>query len=73
MRVYLDHNATTPLRDEVVDAIRAGMDEALSDLMEAADNPNSARLRSVDRAEMDRDYFGRALRSVRPTREVNNC
>jgi hypothetical protein len=59
--------------DEVADAIRAGMDEALSDLMEAAHNPNTARLRHVDRAEMDRDYFGRALRSIRPTREINSC
>jgi hypothetical protein len=50
--------------DEIAEAIRAGVDDALSDLMEAASqwvDPDPSHLR---RAAMDRDYFGRAMRSL---------
>ena len=49
------------LSDAVTDAIQHGMDDALSDLLEAAADPGASRLAHVRRAEMDRDYFGRAL------------
>ena len=53
--------------DEVAVAIRAGMDDALSDLMEGAGDPVDFESHYVRRAEMDRDYFGRAVRALRPS------
>lgn len=50
--------------DEVAEAIRAGVDDALSDLMEAAVAGVDREPSPVRRAEMDRDYFGRAVRAL---------
>jgi hypothetical protein len=47
--------------DEVAEAIRAGVDDALSDLMEAAVAGVDREPGHIRRAEMDRDYFGRAV------------
>mgnify|MGYP001812588836 CR=1 FL=1 len=51
----------TLLPDGTVDAIEAGMDDALSDLFDAAGAPPTARPARCGRDAMDRDYFGRAL------------
>jgi len=57
--------AASAFSDEVVEAIRSGMDDALSDLLEAASEPRGrGLLRPVTRAELDRDYFRRALSAV---------
>ena len=53
--------------DEVAVAIRAGMDGALSDLMEGAGDPVHSESHHVRRTEIDRDYFGRAVRALRPS------
>ena len=50
--------------DEVGEAIRAGVDDALSDLMEAAVTGVDREPSPVRRGEMDRDYFGRAVRAL---------
>jgi cysteine desulfurase len=48
MRIYLDHNATTPVRDEVADAV-------LRALRERAGNPSSAHAEgAAARAEIER-------------------
>jgi len=47
--------------DTTIEAIQEGMDDALSDLLEAAAEPGARRLGHQRRADMDRDYFGRAL------------
>jgi hypothetical protein len=54
----------------VIDAIREGMDDALSDLMEAATTADTRHSGQYRREDMDRDYFGRALRSIHTDREV---
>jgi hypothetical protein len=47
--------------NEILEAIRDGMDDALSDLLEAASEPSAVNPGNVRRAEMDRDYFRRAV------------
>jgi hypothetical protein len=47
--------------DEILEAIRDGMDDALSDLLEAASEPGGGYPDHARRVEMDRDYFGRAV------------
>ena len=49
----------------VVEAIRDGMDEAVSDLLEAAARPDVHRRDLGSRSAMDRDYFSRALAALR--------
>jgi hypothetical protein len=48
-------------RDEVADAIRAGMDDALSDLMEAATHWTNHHPNHLHRTAMDSNYFARAI------------
>jgi hypothetical protein len=50
--------------DEVANAIRAGVDDALSDLMEAASQWADPEPSHLCRAAMDSDYFGRAVRAL---------
>jgi hypothetical protein len=50
--------------DEIAEAIQAGVDDALSDLMEAASQWVDHDPRHRHRAAMDGDYFGRAVRSL---------
>lgn len=47
--------------DEILRAIQEGIDDALSDVLEAAAEPGVRQPRHLRRAEMDRDYFGRAV------------
>lgn len=54
----------------VADAIRDGMDDALSDLMAAAAESDDDDVPSSRRTEMDRDYFTRALSVLRPERRI---
>jgi hypothetical protein len=58
------HWDASMFRDEVAEAIRAGMDDALSDLMEAASQWVDHDPRHRCRAAMDSDCFGRAVRSL---------
>jgi hypothetical protein len=51
--------------DEILEAIHAGMDHALSDLLEAASELAFDDFTSFRRAEMDRDYFRRAVGALR--------
>jgi hypothetical protein len=51
-------------QEEILEAVREGMDDALSDLLSAAGESGS-RPGNFRRAEMDCDYFGRALGAVR--------
>jgi hypothetical protein len=53
----------------VIDAIHEGMDDALSDLMEAAGGADTRHLCHYQREDMDRDYFGRALQTIYADRE----
>ena len=46
------------------EAIEAGMDDALNDLLEAALDPAAARVGPCSREAMDRDYFARALSAL---------
>ncbi len=48
----------------VGDAIGEGMDDAISDLMEAAADTDPRHLARWHREDMDRDYFGRALQII---------
>ena len=50
--------------DEIAEAIRAGMEDALNDLLEAAGEQRASRSAPSDRDTMDRDYFERALQTV---------
>jgi hypothetical protein len=54
------------LPDEVLAAIREGMDDALSDLLDAASEPGAYDLGDIRREDMDRDYFRRAVGALRP-------
>jgi hypothetical protein len=49
------------LGSEMADAISAGLDDALTDLMRAAAGPIDASLLHRSREETDKDYFARAL------------
>ena len=49
----------------VVEAIRDGMNDALSDLLQATANPAAHRSDLGPRSAMDRDYFSRALAALR--------
>lgn len=62
----------TVLSDEVVEAVGLGMDDAISDLLEAVAATDIRPGTQFDRREMDRDYFERALRAVHPVHEVSN-
>ena len=50
--------------EEILEAVREGMDDALSDLLGAAGESRSST-GNFRRADIDRDYFGRALGAVR--------
>lgn len=54
----------------VADAIRDGMNDALTDLMVAAAEWGSDADHSCPRTEMDRDYFARALAALHPRRRI---
>ena len=58
MRVYLDHNATTPLRDEVVEAMTRVLREIFGNPSSVHEEGQAAR-REVDRA---REAVARLLR-----------
>jgi hypothetical protein len=62
----------TVLSNELAEAVSQGMDDAISDLLEAA-APDIRWRTQLDRRQMDRDYFERALRAVRPVHEVDNA
>jgi hypothetical protein len=47
--------------DEILAAVRAGMDDALSDLLEAAAEPAAGYSGYFRREDLDRDYFRRAI------------
>lgn len=47
--------------EEVLEGIRAGMDDALNDLLEAAGQQSAGQVVGLDRDTMDRDSFRRAL------------
>jgi hypothetical protein len=49
---------------DVLDAIGGGMDDALSDLLEAASDVSHRHATDVCREDMDRDYFWRALSAL---------
>jgi hypothetical protein len=51
--------------DEILEAIREGMDLALSDLLEATGEPGADDFGRFGRAQMDRDYFRRAVAGLR--------
>jgi hypothetical protein len=54
----------------VVDAIGEGMDDAMSELMEAATDADLRQVGTYRREDMDRDYFGRALRAIGAGQEI---
>lgn len=51
-------------RPEIRDAVSAGMDDAITDLMRRSALEDGRYLRSRSRTETDRDYFARALGAV---------
>jgi hypothetical protein len=59
--------------DEILEAMRDGMDDALSDLLEAASEPGAGNPGNVRRAEMDRDYFRRAVGALSLYGRLSGC
>jgi hypothetical protein len=55
--------ATHP--DHILEAIREGMDDSLSDLMTAAGDPDFAETTPIRRADLDSDYFRRAVGALK--------
>lgn len=57
--------------EAVLEAIRDGMDDAISDLLEGAVGADVCRRPRTRRADMDRDYFSRALAALCPSVRVD--